>query len=235
MTGWHSHLQHPVPEGLLSSLQDFLFFSITGNCLWWKVHLSMLKMAVSTSLVAMGIFLIIYSSIDPINITLPFSLIMCCNSPVQPNLVSNLVTLPPRSTRSGRRIGRSIWGRWTSPTRQLASSSPACPLSVTAHNEGERQSYIDVINITIYYQKYSHNHMTGWHSYLQHWGYGLYQGYLRGPYEYLEHTHNLHQTCLCPQVPGIPKPLLHQKGVTAHNEEERQSYIDGINTTLDGL
>jgi len=40
--------------------------------------------------------------------------------------------------------------------------------SVTAHNEGERQSYIDVINTTMYYQKYSHNHMTGWHSHLQH-------------------------------------------------------------------
>ena len=36
----------------------------------------MLKMAVSTSHVVVGIFLIIYSSIDPINITLPFSLIM---------------------------------------------------------------------------------------------------------------------------------------------------------------
>jgi len=39
----------------------------------------LLKMAVSTSHVVVGIFLIIYSSIDPINITLPFSLIMCCN------------------------------------------------------------------------------------------------------------------------------------------------------------
>jgi len=39
----------------------------------------MLKIAVSTSHVVVGIFLIIYSSIDPINITLPFSLIMCCN------------------------------------------------------------------------------------------------------------------------------------------------------------
>jgi len=38
-----------------------------------------LKMTVSTSHVVVGIFLIIYSSIDPINITLPFSLIMCCN------------------------------------------------------------------------------------------------------------------------------------------------------------
>jgi len=32
---------------------------------------------------------------------------------------------------------------------------------VTAHNEGERQSYINGINTTIYYQKNSHNHMTG--------------------------------------------------------------------------
>jgi len=40
----------------------------------------MLRMAVSTSHVVVGIFLIIYSSIDPINITLPFSLIMCCNN-----------------------------------------------------------------------------------------------------------------------------------------------------------
>jgi len=32
---------------------------------------------------------------------------------------------------------------------------------VTAHNEGERQSCIDGINTTIYYQKNSHNHMIG--------------------------------------------------------------------------
>ena len=40
----------------------------------------MLKIAVSTNHVVVGIFLIVYSSIDPINTTLPFSLIMCCNS-----------------------------------------------------------------------------------------------------------------------------------------------------------
>ena len=37
-------------------------------------------MAVSTSHVVVGIFLIVHSSIDHINITLPFSLIMCCNT-----------------------------------------------------------------------------------------------------------------------------------------------------------
>jgi len=39
---------------------------------------SLLKMAVSTSHVVVGILLIVYSSIDLINTTLPFSLIMCC-------------------------------------------------------------------------------------------------------------------------------------------------------------
>jgi len=34
-------------------------------------------------------------------------------------------------------------------------------LSVTVHIEGERQSCIDGINTTIYYQKNSHNHMIG--------------------------------------------------------------------------
>jgi len=37
-------------------------------------------MSVSTSHVVVGIFLIVYSSIDPINTTLPFSLIICCNN-----------------------------------------------------------------------------------------------------------------------------------------------------------
>jgi len=41
--------------------------------------LGLLKMAVSTSHVVVGIFLIVHSSIDHINITLPFSLILCCN------------------------------------------------------------------------------------------------------------------------------------------------------------
>ena len=40
----------------------------------------LLKIAVSTNHVVVGIFLIVYSSIDPINTTLPFSLIMCCNN-----------------------------------------------------------------------------------------------------------------------------------------------------------
>jgi len=45
-----------------------------------------LKIAVSTNHVVVGIFLIVYSSIDPINTTLPFSLIMCCNSSVAHSL-----------------------------------------------------------------------------------------------------------------------------------------------------
>ena len=43
------------------------------------LQIPVLKMAVSTSHVVVGIFLIVHSSIDHINITLPFSLIMCCN------------------------------------------------------------------------------------------------------------------------------------------------------------
>jgi len=43
-------------------------------------RVGVLKIAVSTNHVVVGIFLIVYSSIDPINTTLPFSLIMCCNS-----------------------------------------------------------------------------------------------------------------------------------------------------------
>jgi len=50
----------------------------------------MLKIAVSTNHVVVGIFLIVYSSIDPINTTLPFSLIMCCNSLFKEYLVGNL-------------------------------------------------------------------------------------------------------------------------------------------------
>jgi len=53
----------------------------------------------------------------------------------------------------------STFLQWRPPRR-----SYGC---VTAHNEGERQSCIDGINTTIYYQKNSHNHMIGWHSYLQ--------------------------------------------------------------------
>jgi len=44
-----------------------------------SIH-KVLKIAVSTSHVVVGIFLIVYSNIDHINITLPFSLIMCCNT-----------------------------------------------------------------------------------------------------------------------------------------------------------
>jgi len=43
-------------------------------------RVGVLKMAVSTSHVVVEIFLIVHSSIDHIIITLPFSLIMCCNS-----------------------------------------------------------------------------------------------------------------------------------------------------------
>jgi len=60
-----------------------------------------------------------------------------------------------------------VGGADLSPEEGGLSDNELC---VTAHDEGERQSYIDGINTTIYYQKNSHNHMTGWHSHLQHFG-----------------------------------------------------------------
>ena len=54
----------------------------------------MLKIAVSTSHVVVGIFLIVYSNIDHINITLPFSLIMCCNTVLPGKLMGSDVTCP---------------------------------------------------------------------------------------------------------------------------------------------
>jgi len=62
------------------SLNKQISGAFEGNC----QDPILLKMAVSTSHVVVGIFLIVYSSIDPINITLPFSLIMCCNTSTMP-------------------------------------------------------------------------------------------------------------------------------------------------------
>ena len=87
---------YPCPQWMLSFLIFFLSFMSWISiviCLIWSTKLSggpnstpwaaagecLLKMAVSTSHVVVGIFLIVHSSIDHINITLPFSLIMCCN------------------------------------------------------------------------------------------------------------------------------------------------------------
>jgi len=90
-------------DGLLQS--QFLPILIPLKMEKQTMRVPVMKLSVSTNHVVVGIFLIVYSSIDPINTNLPFSLIMCCNTQRDPSWWRRGLSMP------GTWGQRQVWWR----------------------------------------------------------------------------------------------------------------------------